>query len=621
MVHLDVTETSKALAVSGGYISLVGLISYFVKEKLFMSEALIALLIGIITGPIALNWFNPFSWAEDQSELTHQITRIVIAIQVLFTGIALPAAYLRREWMSLATLLGPVMTTAWFISSLLVWGLIPGLTFLESLVIGACVTPTDPVLSNAICKGRFAEKHVPLHVRNIIVAEAGANDGLGFPFLFMGLYLILIHEPSHPWHSVGGAIAEWFYNIVLYQVLLAAIIGTIIGYIARKALRFARAKQLIDHESFLSFGVALTFMTLGVVGILGSDDIFCCFIVGNSFTWDDWFRLETEDDGFQDVIDQLLNSAVFLYIGAIIPWGDFTQYGMTPWRLVILGILIMLVRRLPWVWVLSRWIPSLRTTRESVFAGFFGPIGVGAVFYVQIALEALPDDGTRTHLRQTLLPTVYFLVLTSVVVHGITIPLGKGFQRAKTITLTRTSTGAGNGNGNGENSKDGSASGGGNRYVSRLPPPVPVPMIIESKEGRSTGTGTIRFEEPSSTSGSGTQTPRESIYPPTSQTVIEAENGDVNTDDPEGRTGTDSSTEAASSAEEGRSSKTSGHNNANDDDDSHGPTTTWKEGEDTVIESKDGSYVKVIRPDGSITERSSHAHRQHPIHRPHHHGV
>lgn len=82
------------------------------------------------------------------------------------------------------------MTSAWFVTSLLIWGLIPGLTFLECLVIGACVTPTDPVLSNAICKGvsslhvladlqRFAEKHLPKTVRDIIVAEAGANDGLG----------------------------------------------------------------------------------------------------------------------------------------------------------------------------------------------------------------------------------------------------------------------------------------------------------------------------------------------------------------------------------------------------------------------------------------------------------
>ena len=66
--------------------------------------------------------------------------------------------------------------------------------------------------------------------------------------------------------------------------------------------------SLIDHESFLAYGVALTFFTLGVTGLIGSDDILGCFIVGNSFTWDDWFRVQTEDHAFQDVIDQLLNT-------------------------------------------------------------------------------------------------------------------------------------------------------------------------------------------------------------------------------------------------------------------------------------------------------------------------
>jgi hypothetical protein len=49
---------------------------------------------------------------------------------------------------------------------------------------------------------------------------------------------------------------------------------------------------------------------------------------------------------------------------------------------------------------------------------------------------------------------VYFLVLTSVVVHGVTIPIGKGLGR--TFTLTR-STGA-----------------SGNNLISRLPPPLPI---------------------------------------------------------------------------------------------------------------------------------------------------
>jgi NhaP-type Na+/H+ or K+/H+ antiporter len=45
-----------------------------------------------------------------------------------------------------------------------------------------------------------------------------------------------------------------------------------------------------------------------VLGLLGGDDILAAFIVGNSFTWDDYYRLETEDSAFQDVLDALLNT-------------------------------------------------------------------------------------------------------------------------------------------------------------------------------------------------------------------------------------------------------------------------------------------------------------------------
>ena len=100
----------------------------------------------------------------------------------------------------------------------------------------------------------------------------------------------------------------------------------------------ADSRSLIDHESILAFGVALTFFTLGVVGIIGSDDILCCFVVGNSFTWDDWFRVHSEDHSFQDVIDQLLNSVGDLTsaIGTLL---TNTGHFLVHWRSHSLGTL------------------------------------------------------------------------------------------------------------------------------------------------------------------------------------------------------------------------------------------------------------------------------------------
>jgi NhaP-type Na+/H+ or K+/H+ antiporter len=53
------------------------------------------------------------------------------------------------------------------------------------------------------------------------------------------------------------AIGKWFYWILAFQILLSIVIGFVVGFVARKALKYAEQKQLIDKESFLVFAVAL----------------------------------------------------------------------------------------------------------------------------------------------------------------------------------------------------------------------------------------------------------------------------------------------------------------------------------------------------------------------------
>lgn len=96
------------------------------------------------------------------------------------------------------------------------------------------------------------------------------------------------------------------------------------------------------------------------------------------------------------------------------------------------------MRRLPIVVALHRWIPAIHNWREAVFTGWFGPIGVGAIFYYTVALESIPEDGPNAHARAVLMPIIYFMVLASVVAHGITIPLFY-IGTFATRTLTRTS--------------------------------------------------------------------------------------------------------------------------------------------------------------------------------------
>ena len=92
----------------------------------------------------------------------------------------------------------------WFVCAGLINALIPGLTFLSSLAISACLTPTDPILASAVVGGKWADKHVPAHIRHLLAAESGCNDGAAFPFLFFALYL-MTDLPS-----VGDAMKDWF---------------------------------------------------------------------------------------------------------------------------------------------------------------------------------------------------------------------------------------------------------------------------------------------------------------------------------------------------------------------------------------------------------------------------
>lgn len=107
----------------------------------------------------------------------------------------------------------------------------------------------------------------------------------------------------------------------------------------------------------------------------------------------------------------------------------------------MLAVLVLLFRRLPIVLAVYKIVPALRTWREAIFCGWFGPIGVGALFYYTEALKNFEEDGPQAHVRAVLAPVVYFMILASVFVHGFTIPLFHiGTFASRTLTRTSMSS-------------------------------------------------------------------------------------------------------------------------------------------------------------------------------------
>lgn len=179
---------------------------------------------------------------------------------------------------------------------------------------------------------------------------------------------------------------------------------------------------------------ALGLFTLGTCGLLGTDDLLACFVAGCALNWDGEYLKETETrhDEVNSCIDVILNFGGFMYIGAILPWSEFNDpdgTGLTWGRMIGLGFLVIVFRRLPAILAFYKLMPGVCADwKEALFMGYFGPIGIGAVFYIEHARHLFPkiseaegDDEMYDMLR-AMGPIVYWLVLFSIVVHGLSIP-------------------------------------------------------------------------------------------------------------------------------------------------------------------------------------------------------
>jgi sodium/hydrogen antiporter len=121
----------------------------------------------------------------------------------------------------------------------------------------------------------------------------------------------------------------------------------------------------------------------------------------------------------------LLNVVIFMWYGAVCPWHKFLQNDTVPlYRLVILGILILLLRRLPYILASRKMLPQLEDVRQTLFMGFFGPIGCSAIFYLYITVEFLeslsPGGGEEprwdvSNMAEEVRIVCWFLIVCSVV--------------------------------------------------------------------------------------------------------------------------------------------------------------------------------------------------------------
>lgn len=94
-------------------------------------------------------------------------------------------------------------------------------------------------------------------------------------------------------------------------------------------------------------------------------------------------------------------------------------------------ILILPPRRPLSILLLHKYVPRIENLREAAFAGYFGPIGVSAIFYLYVTIEflrqteKLPLEESQMKGLHTMMTAarlvVWFCVIASVIVRGITV--------------------------------------------------------------------------------------------------------------------------------------------------------------------------------------------------------
>ena len=233
-----------------------------------------------------------------------------------------------------------------------------------------------------------------------------------------------------------------------------------LGYSVRHLMKFCERKEFIDRQSYVAQYISLALLTVGTSTLLGTEDLLASFACGTAFSWDGFFNRQTEASVFSSVIDLLLNSAAFVYVGAWMPFDSFSDktLSLSVWRLICIAILVLLLRRLPIILGLFKWIPDIKSFREALFSGHFGPIGIGqlypfhphtycsreitgAIFISSLATEILPRPqkppaNQAEHLAALIQPVVAFMVLCSILIHGLSIPFFSLGRRVTTVTRT-----------------------------------------------------------------------------------------------------------------------------------------------------------------------------------------
>lgn len=337
-------------------------------ERTVLSTAVVFLVAGVLLGRSRLG-----STAGVGMQTLSLLSQLAL-FSVLFTdgmragGEAAPPG--SRKLVVRALLVGMPLT---IVGIAAVARYVVGLSWLEALLLGSILSPTDPIFISAV----FAFKAVPERLKRMLNVESGINDGIALP-----LVVIFLGELSR--RRVG--LTEVFWDLV--AGLAIGVVIPWLGIRLEQSRFFGASRRFLPLNAF-----ALGLLVLAVSWRLGVNIFLAAFAAGISVARMNQ-QLRASFQGFGELVAELLK------LGAILAFGlEAAPNLLNPldWRsIVFVGMGLFGVRLLAiWVAMLGSGLPS----GEVWAAGWFGPKGFGSVVYGLMILEAgIAHADTLAHL-------------------------------------------------------------------------------------------------------------------------------------------------------------------------------------------------------------------------------
>jgi sodium/hydrogen antiporter len=405
--HHRVTELYAAVLVVGALVLGLGLLSGIIQERLPVTSPLLSLLAGVLLGPVGLGVFDAARWGQP-SVLLGEGSRLTLAIGLMAAALRLPPRYFLQHWRLQLLLLGVLMPIMWIAATAIVYVWL-GVPLLLALVVGAIVTPTDPIVATSIVTGPAATRRLPARIRHALSAESGANDGLALAFVALAL-LVATGAPS--------LAREWVLVTLIGETGGGVVLGVLFGTAAGRLLRISE-KHGMEEASFLSFTVALALLVLSASELVGVNGVLAVFVAGLSFDNMVGGSERAEEANVQEAVNQFFTLPIFALIGLLAPVEAWLTLG---WGGAGAALSVVLLRRLPGLLALRAALAPVDRPRDALFLGWFGPIGVSAVLYSSTALHRMADE--------RIWAITSLIVCVSIVAHGVTAtPFARWYAR------------------------------------------------------------------------------------------------------------------------------------------------------------------------------------------------